>query len=141
MEYSANINGINVSAYYSDETVREVFIPLLEHLAALHVEKHSRILVMLAAPPGAGKSTLVSFLENLAKDVCPGKKIQAIGMDGFHRRQDYLLSHTVSVNGREIPMVNIKGAPVTFDLERLRKKTAELTEGNPCCSPESNFQF
>ena len=28
-------------------------------------------------------------------------------MDGFHRRQDYLLSHTVSVNGREIPMVNI----------------------------------
>ena len=30
MEYSANINGINVSAYYSDENVREVFIPLLE---------------------------------------------------------------------------------------------------------------
>ena len=57
MEYSANINGINVSAYYSDENVREVFIPLLEHLAALHEEKQSRILVMLAAPPGAGKST------------------------------------------------------------------------------------
>ena len=69
MEYSANINGISVSAYYSDENVREVFIPLLEHLAALHEEKQSRILVMLAAPPGAGKSTLVGFLENLAKDV------------------------------------------------------------------------
>lgn len=86
MEYSANINGINVSAYYSDETVREVFIPLLEHLEKLHAEKQRRILVMLAAPPGAGKSTLVGFLENLAKDVCPGEKIQAIGMDGFHRR-------------------------------------------------------
>ena len=135
MEYSANINGINVSAYYSDETVREVFIPLLEHLEKLHAEKQRRILVMLAAPPGAGKSTLVGFLEKLAKDVCPGKKIQAIGMDGFHRRQDYLLSHTVSVNGREIPMVNIKGAPVTFDLKRLREKTAELTEGNPCSWP------
>ena len=87
MEYSANINGINVSAYYSDETVREVFIPLLEHLEKLHAEKQRRILVMLAAPPGAGKSTLVGFLEKLAKDVCPGKKIQAIGMDGFHRRR------------------------------------------------------
>ena len=135
MEYLANINGINVSANYSDKSVREVFIPLLEQLAELHTEKHSRILVMLAAPPGAGKSTLVGFLEKLAKDVCPGKKIQAIGMDGFHRRQEYLLSHTVSVNGREIPMVNIKGAPVTFDLERLRKKTVELTEGNLCSWP------
>lgn len=135
MEYSANINGIEVNAYYSDESVQEVFAPLLEHLAALHAKKQSRILVMLAAPPGAGKSTLVSFLEKLAKDVCPEKKIQAIGMDGFHRRQEYLVSHTVSVNGREIPMVNIKGAPVTFDLERLRKKTVELTEGNPCSWP------
>ena len=56
MEYSANINGISVSAYYSDETVREVFIPLLEHLEKLHAEKQRRILVMLAAPPGQGKA-------------------------------------------------------------------------------------
>ena len=135
MEYSAAINGIEVTAFYSDTTVREIFIPLLERLAQLHTEKQSRIVVMLAAPPGAGKSTLVSFLEKLAKDVCPEKSLQAVGMDGFHRRQEYLLSHTVEVNGREIPMVRIKGAPVTFDLEGLRRKISELTEGNACSWP------
>ena len=135
MEYSANINGIEVTAFYSDTTVREIFIPLLERLAQLHTEKQSRILVMLAAPPGAGKSTLVSFLEKLAKDVCPEKTLQAVGMDGFHRRQEYLLSHTANVNGREIPMVRIKGAPVTFDLEGLRRKISELTEGRACSWP------
>lgn len=135
MEYSANINGIEVTAFYSDKTVQEIFIPLLEHLAELHGEKQRRILVMLAAPPGAGKSTLVSFLEYLAKDVCPEKRLQAVGMDGFHRRQEVLVSHTVNVNGREIPMVNIKGAPVTFDLEGLRRKISELTEGHPCSWP------
>ena len=117
-----NINGIEVNARYSDETISNIFIPLLRHLAELQTEKQSRILVMLAAPPGAGKTTLVSFLERLAHDVIPGKSVQALGMDGFHRRQEYLLAHSVCVDGREIPMVQIKGAPVTFDLGRLREK-------------------
>ena len=135
MKYSANINGIVVDACFSEESVRGLFVPLLEQLAKLHTEKKSRILAMLAAPPGAGKSTLVSFLEFLAKDAVPGKTVQAIGMDGFHRRQDYLLSHTTNVNGEEISMVKIKGAPITFDLENLRRKIAEVTEGNPCMWP------
>lgn len=54
---------------------------------------------MLAAPPGTGKSTLVSFLEHLAKSVIPDKRVQAVGMDGFHHRQDYLLTHTVELDG------------------------------------------
>lgn len=135
MEYSANINGIEVSAYYSEQTVEHLLVPLLEHLAALHDKKQARILALLAAPPGAGKSTLVSFLEALAKERLPGKTLQAVGMDGFHRRQEYLLSHTARVNGEELPMVSIKGAPVTFDLEGLRKKLAEVTQGNVCKWP------
>ena len=135
MEYSANINGIDVCAYYSEQTVRNLLVPLLEDLSAMHDRKHARILVLLAAPPGAGKSTLASFLEALAKEILPGKTFQAVGMDGFHRRQEYLLTHTVIVNGREIPMVNIKGAPVTFDLEGLQKKIAEVTEKQSCKWP------
>ena len=119
MEYSANINGIDVNAFFSEESVKTLFTPLLEHLSAIHSEKRKRILVMLAAPPGAGKSTLVSFLEYLAKEIIPEKSFQSIGMDGFHRRQDYLLSNTVHMNGKEIPMVDIKGAPITFDLDCL----------------------
>ena len=87
MNYSDDINGITVNATYSDTTVNEVFIPLLKHLAQLHHEKQRRILVMLAAPPATGKSTLVSFLEHLARSVIPEKRLQAVGMDGFHLRQ------------------------------------------------------
>ena len=75
---------------------------------------------MLAAPPGAGKSTLVSFLEAISKDIIPEYKVQAIGMDGFHRRQEYLTSHTTIVDGKEIKMVEVKGCPITFDLDKLK---------------------
>ena len=49
--------------------------------------------LLMIGPPGAGKSTLVSFLEKLARDVLPGVRVQSAGMDGFHKRQEYLLSH------------------------------------------------
>ena len=104
MKFSTIINGIDVNASFSESNIQDLFFPLLQHLSALHSEKQRRILVMLAAPPGAGKSTLVSFLEHLAADAVPGKSVQAIGMDGFHRRQEYLLMHTASVDGKEIPM-------------------------------------
>ena len=135
MKYLTNINGIDVSADFGEGTIYGLLIPLLEHLSAMHSEKQTRILAMLAAPPGAGKSTLVSFLEYLAKEAIPEKSFQGVGMDGFHRRQEYLLSHTANVNGRDIPMVEIKGAPATFDLDGLRNKISEVTHGNPCKWP------
>ena len=135
MKYTANINGIDVTANYSERTIRDLLVPLLNKLAAMYSEKQNRILVMLAAPPGAGKSTLVSFLEYLAEKTVPEISFQSVGMDGFHRRQEYLLSHSVTVNGKEIPMVKIKGAPVTFDLEGLIKKVAEVREGHLCKWP------
>lgn len=64
MQYSAKINGIDVSVTYAQTIVDEVFVPLLKQLAQLHTTKQRRVLVMLAAPPGTGKSTLVSFLEH-----------------------------------------------------------------------------
>ncbi len=93
-EYTVQINGIKVSARYSERAVNEIFVPLLEKLTAMQQAAGRRILVMLAAPPGAGKSTLVSFLEKLSRErpgLCP---VQAVGMDGFHRRQEYLLTHS-----------------------------------------------
>ena len=135
MEYSTNINGIEVVASYSEKSVNAILIPLLRHLSAIHSKGKKRIIVMLAAPPGAGKSTLVSFLESLAKDIIPEKTVQAVGMDGFHLQQDYLVSHRINVNGNEIPMVSIKGAPVTFDLNGLRTKILEVKEYPTCKWP------
>ena len=135
MQFNQIINGINVSASYSDKEINEIFVPLLKHLKDIHEKKKKRILVMLAAPPGAGKSTLASFLEYIVHDVITGCKVQAIGMDGFHRRQEYLLSHTVTVDGEDVRMVDIKGAPVTFDLEALTKKITEAVSGKVCGWP------
>ncbi len=141
MNYSADINGIAYSVDYNDAAVNDKLIPLLKHLSQLHTEKGRRVLVMLAAPPGAGKSTLVSFLAYLAKKVIPDKKVQYAGMDGFHHRQEYLLTHTVEVSGEEIPMAKIKGAPITFDLDALRAKIEEVTQGHICKWPHYDRQL
>ena len=112
MKYDININGLDIMADFSEETTNSILVPLLKTLAGIHSEKKNRVIAMFAAPPGAGKSTLVSFLEHIAENVIPDKKVQAIGMDGFHRRQEYLLSHNVSIDGKEVSMVGIKGAPI-----------------------------
>ena len=51
--------------------------------------------------------------------------VQAVGMDGFHHRAAYLKSHTTVRDGRSILLDEIKGAPETFDAERLAEKLRE----------------
>ena len=134
-EHHILINGIEVAARYSDRAVDGIFLPLLEKLTGMQRAAGRRILVLLAAPPGAGKSTLASFLERLSREhagLCP---LQAIGMDGFHRRQEYLLSHTTERDGKTIRMVEIKGAPVTFDLEKLLSAVRRVAAGETCGWP------
>ena len=134
-EFFTNINGIPVHAHYSDRAVEDIFLPFLRSMTALQKRLGRRILVMLAAPPGAGKSTLLSYLEMLSSGRDDIGRIQAIGIDGFHRRQKYLLSHTVIRDGNEIPMVKIKGAPVTFDLEGLTRQIQKVASGKKCGWP------
>ncbi len=135
INYDVKINGLDINATYTKENVQEIFIPLLKRLAELQREKGRRILVMLAAPPGAGKSTLLSFWENLSKEFEAVPEIQTIGMDGFHRRQEYLTSHFTIRDGKEIRMVDIKGAPETFDLELLKDRVKRVAAGENCGWP------
>ena len=127
--HTVKINGIEVAARYSDRAVNGIFVPLLRELTAMQQKAGRRILVMLAAPPGAGKSTLLSFLHRLAEETDGVSPIQTIGMDGFHRRQEYLLSHDTDRDGKKIRMVEVKGAPETFDLEALSGRVKSLAAG------------
>ena len=138
IDYDVTINGISVAASYSEQAADGIFLPLLRKLTEIQKEKERRILVMLAAPPGAGKTTLLSFLEHLSRDHNDLTAIQTIGMDGFHRRQEYLLSHTVQRDGEEISMVRIKGAPITFDLEHLKESVKKVADGEVCGWPVYN---
>ena len=135
IDYRVMINGISVTAHYSERAVAEIFLPLLHRLKALRGEKGKRILAMLAAPPGSGKTTLLSFLEKLSREQEQDGCIQVIGMDGFHRRQEYLQSHFTEREGRRISLVEIKGAPVTFDLPRLTEYVKRVAEGQICRWP------
>lgn len=130
MQYHAVINGYPVSAHYDDQNVKEIFISLLRRLQQLHESRARRIIAFIAAPPATGKSTLVDFLSHLAAQLPGMPAVQALGMDGFHYHQDYILSHTVVRNGKEIEMRRVKGAPDTFDVHRLRDTLLALRAGN-----------
>ncbi len=127
--YSVNINGLRVDATYSEHAVKEIFLPLLRRLTEQQKKKKGRIVVFLAAPPGAGKSTLAGYLEKLSNDYEDVCNIQSVGMDGFHRRQEYLTSHSVELDGKNVSMVEIKGAPITFDLEKLTEAIKRVSLG------------
>ena len=129
IEHRVMINGIEVAARYSERAVSGIFVPFLEKLTEMQRAAGRRILVMLAAPPGAGKSTLLSFLSRLAEETEGAGRIQTIGMDGFHRRQEYLLSHDTVRDGKPVRMVEVKGAPETFDLPALTERVKRLAAG------------
>jgi len=119
MEYTFPVNGFEVKARYDEKAVAEIFLPLLEKLSRMQREAGRRLVVFLAAPPAVGKSTLAAFLEMLSRSHEALVPLQALGMDGFHNHQEYILAHTVMRAGEEVPMKSVKGAPESFDLERL----------------------
>nr|MCR5746364.1 nucleoside/nucleotide kinase family protein [Lachnospiraceae bacterium] len=137
MKYQIEINGIEVDAVYSEETIREILLPLLKRIEGLYEKKQGRILVMLSAPPGAGKSTFVSFLRHLSLEQGM-HPVTAIGMDGFHRYQEELLKRKILRDGKEYSMVEVKGCPETFDLEKLLERVKKVAAGENCTWPEYN---
>ena len=129
------INGLPVEARYSRETIDRILVPLLLELTRMQKEKKGRVLALFAAPPGAGKSTLLAFLEKLAAEHEEIGRVQILGMDGFHRRNAYLLSHTLVRDGEEMTMVRVKGSPETFDLEKLTERLGSVSRGEICGWP------
>lgn len=121
MRMTLPVNGFDVEARYDDATVETVLLPLLAEIGARAKAVPGRLIVFLAAPPATGKSTLAAFLERLAAQTPELPRLQAVPMDGFHFHQDYILSHTVTRGGETIPMKRVKGAPDTFDVEKLRR--------------------
>ncbi len=126
------INDQEVRASYAREDVEGLFFPLLRELTELREEacgSGRRVVAFLVAPPGAGKSTLASFLQ-----VLPDKRegldaLQALGMDGFHRPNAWLDARHVGDDPAAPTLRSVKGAPQTFDVEALAKALAHLREG------------
>ena len=120
MKTTLFVDGVPIEAMFPDETVETVLYPLVRRLEEIQRQRLNRLLVAFSAPPGAGKSTLARFLETLSPN------LQTLPMDGFHRHQDYLLSHFIQKDGKTVPMTEVKGAPETFDLPHLTDKLNAL---------------
>lgn len=129
MQRTFLINGLTVDAQFDDATVDKILRPLLLCWQKMQQKKGERLIILMAAPPGTGKSTLAAFLQELARDMGI-EGFQAIGMDGFHHLQKYIASHTVIRDGREIPMQRVKGAPDSFDVHKLKHSLEALRKGD-----------
>ena len=123
------VNGLPQRIRYNADTVEGLFLPLLRRLTEMQRAEARRILVFLAAPPATGKSTLLQFLEELARMHDELPQMQTLGMDGFHHTNAYLAAHRVLRDGVETPLKSIKGAPETFDVAHLAAKLAAAKEG------------
>ena len=135
MEFPVEVNGRMVNAVFTDENIRNILLPMLRRLASLQKAKGERILMMLAAPPASGKSTLAQFLAHLSCTEPGLVKAAAVGMDGFHRYGRELKQMTAIRGGREVALSEIKGAPVTFDLPRLTEAVLRLKRESSCTWP------
>lgn len=129
------VNGLRVEADFPQEVIEKELEPLLQELAALRRTRVRRIIAFLAGAPGAGKSTLAAFLQQLwaSRKYARGVSLQCAGLDGFHFHQDYLERHFLVRDGQQIPLAAIKGAPETFDAARFAKKL-ECLRSSPSVS-------
>lgn len=128
--YKLLINGFPVYATFPDAAVQDVFLPLLARLTAMQRASGRRLIVFLAAPPAAGKSTLAAFLEQLSMSHGSLEPLQAVGIDGFHYPTAHIRCHTVCRDGIEVPMGEVKGCPESYDVEKLLDAFTSLKERN-----------
>lgn len=120
------VTGHQVEAIYTEKEVDDLFIPLLDELTELKSQTENRVIVFLAAPPGAGKTTLSLFLEDLYKENNYPYTFQAISMDGFHHRNEYLDQHDIVRNGQKVLLRKLKGIPESFNLRALHNHLEAL---------------
>lgn len=123
-----NINGLTQEVKFSKTAIEEIFNPFLRKLTELQGLTDRKIVVYLAAPPAAGKTTLAQFLEKLSRENQMFTNVRALGMDGFHYDSEYLKKTKILRDGQEILMNDIKGAPETFDVDALQIKLREVRQ-------------
>lgn len=132
MIFETEINGLKEKALYTPDNIKNIFIPMLESFRDLQKKKGRRIVVMLAAPPAAGKSTLAAFLKYLSEIVDDLEPLTPVGIDGFHKTQKELEIGTISIGGIETNLAAVKGAPDTFDIDSLERHVKMVAQGKEC---------
>ncbi len=129
LTYDMEVNGLWQEVRFSEAAIEEIFMPFLRELTDLKMTMDRKIIAYLVAPPGAGKSTLAKFLEQLSRERSNEVDIiRALPMDGYHYTAAYMNIATIEHDGEKVLMSNIKGAPETFDIDLLVDKIREARQ-------------
>lgn len=125
MKQILSINGLEVEASLSEDSITDLFLPFLHTIKQLQEQKQERILVFLSAPPATGKSTLVELLSLLAEERMNYPEIQGIGIDGFHYPNEVLEAHN---------LLREKGSIRSFNVKKLQLHLEKLKQLSPSSS-------
>jgi len=117
------VNGLEVEVDVDRRLVEETLLPALDQAAA-RPRAHRRAFVFLVGPPGVGKSTLATVLAEAAAARPTPTAVDVVGIDGFHLPQSHLESHHLRTSRGTVPLISVKGAPETFDVEGLARHLA-----------------
>lgn len=112
--------------------VREFLLPILEWCNA-RPEPVGRGIVGIAAPPAAGKTTLVAWLAATAR-AKGWTRFGFFSLDGYHLPNAILDARTgVDPDGNTVSLRKLKGTPPSFDAERLLQDLRRLKAGRTEC--------
>lgn len=120
--------GLAYEARFTGKTVRDALLPLTGRIRAVSERGDTRALVCVSGPPGSGKSTIAHTLVSLL--VSSGRPARVLPLDGFHLTNRELESRFTVMNGEKVPLARIKGAPETYDTERLLRDVRRLRRGD-----------
>ena len=126
LTYNMEVNGLWQEVRFSETAIEEIFMPFLHELTDLKLTLDRKVIAYLVAPPGAGKTTLAKFLEQLSRERKEVDNIRALGMDGYHYTAAYMNVKKIERDGQEVLMRDVKGAPETFDIDLLVEKIREV---------------
>ena len=133
--FTLNLDGQTSQIAIDAAELEAVHLPLLRDWEARWRARRGRFIVLLAGPPGSGKSMLAAIWEELARPGQDSVPIQALPMDGFHLPNRVLDAQTTELDGETVPLRKVKGRPESFDLPGLLDSLVRLRAGNPVAWP------
>ena len=98
--------------------VEHVLVPILQWCLQ-HPPKATRGFVGIAAPPAAGKTVVSAWLSSTARALSLGQ-FAFLSLDGYHLPNAVLDILTgCTPDGATVPMRQLKGTPLSYDVDRL----------------------
>jgi putative kinase len=135
--FQFNPDGLVRNIGLPKEDLDKIHRPLVRKLLkSASATPDQRFIVLLAGPSGTGKTTFGALWETLAAEESNDAFFQVLPMDGFHFPNSYLDREVIEIDGRTMSLRKMKGAPQSFDAQKLVDTVHLLKSGQPLRWPK-----